>query len=225
MRQPDSEIPIHVLSVNDLLNVVFALGSIWDVFDYPKRRASIRSTFSGINQERRALAFYTLRAKDFSGFASEDKVRLCELHQLHMLENLGKYEERRRLAGWVNAVIHALHTRHPEMESFTPPELKQYHEPKETRQGYLQMAAMLNGLPMSLKANIGREVQAMVQTLRGTGKCGCKTYRRLYGECVFVFGCFSQMPRTERIRSLNKLVAAALYRYEAVEGDYPVLDT
>lgn len=66
MRQPDSEIPIHVLSVNDLLNVVFSLGSIWDVFDYLKRRASICSTFSGINQERPALHFYTLRAKDFS---------------------------------------------------------------------------------------------------------------------------------------------------------------
>jgi hypothetical protein len=219
MRQPDSDIPIHVLSVNDLMNMVMSLGSIWDVFDYLKRRASIRSIFSGINQERPALAFYALRAKDFAGFASEDKVRLRNLHQLYMLENLVNYAEREeRLAGWVNAVIHGLHTRHPEMESFTPPELKQYREPKEARRSYLQMAAMLNGLPMSMKANIGREVQAMVQTLRGSGKCGCKTYRRLNEECVFVFACFSQMSRTERIRSLHELVAAALYRYETVEA-------
>ncbi len=215
MRQPDSEIPIHVLSINDLLNVI---GSIWDVFDYLKRRASIRSIFGGINQERPALAFYTLRAKDFAGFASEDKVRLRELHQLHMLENLGNYKERERFAGWVNAVVHELHTRHPDMESFMPPELKQYHEPKEARRGYLRMGAMLNGLPMFMKANIGREVQAIAQTLRGSGKWGCKTYRRLYGECVFVFACFSQMSRTERIRCLKKLVDAALYRYETVEG-------
>ncbi|MGA2629802.1 MAG: hypothetical protein ABSG54_06255 [Terriglobia bacterium] len=80
MRQPDCEVPIHVLSINDFLNVVHWLGSICDVFDYFKRRASIRSTFSGINQERPALALYTLRVKDFAGFTSEDKVRLRELH-------------------------------------------------------------------------------------------------------------------------------------------------
>lgn len=218
MRQPDCEIPIHVLSINDFLNVVLWLGSIWDVFDYLKRRASIRSIFSGINQERPVLAFYLLRAKDFAGFASEDKARLCELHQLHMIKNLGSYAERERLAGWVNAVIHGLHTRHPDMESFVPPELEQYREPKDARRGYLQMAAMLNELPMSMKANIGREVQTMVQNLRGSGKCGCKAYRRLYEKCVFVFACFSQMSRTERIRSLKKLIDAALYRYEAMES-------
>jgi hypothetical protein len=204
--------------MNDLRYLIFWLGSIWDVFDYLKRRASIRSIFSGINQEQPALAFYTLRAKDFAGFASEDKVRLRELHQLHTLENLGNYEERERLAGWVNAVIHELHTRHSDMESFMPPELKQYHEPKDARRGYLQMAAMLNRLPMSNKANIGRQVDAMVKNLRGSGKCGCIAHRRLHEECVFVFACFSQLSRTERIRSLKKLVEAALYRYETGES-------
>jgi hypothetical protein len=59
---------------------------------------------------------------------------------------------------------------------------------------------------------------AMMKNLRGSGKCGCIAHRRLYGECVFVFACFSQLSRTERIRSLKNLVDAALYRYQGNES-------
>lgn len=210
--------PIHVLSVNDFLNVAQWLGSIWDVFDYFRRREIIRPTFTGINQERPALAYYTLRAKDLHAFPSEDKARLGELHQLHLLDNLDKYAERDRLAGYVNAVVHELHTRHPDMESFVPPELLRYKESSSERGGYREMAAMLNALPMSNKAHIGRQVHAMLQNLRGSGKQGCFAIRRLYETPVFVFACFSGLNRTERIRSLKELMDAAFYRYETIDG-------
>lgn len=218
ITQPESPLPIHVLSANDLLNVTLWLGSVWDVFQYFDKRAAIRNTFTGINGERFPLAYYVLRAHDFSDFASVEKEELGAQFQLHMLDNLGNYSERDRFSHYVNSVVRELHTRHPEMESFVPPEFSKEIERPEDRSAYLKMAAMLNGLPTSNKANIGRRLHEMLTGLKGTSKCGCVAHKRLYEQTVFVFCGFSEMSRTDRIRSLSTLVEAALLKYGVSEA-------
>jgi len=107
IRQPESGVPLHVLSLNDFLNVVNWLGSVWDVFDYFSKRADVSHSFTGINQEQALLGYYTLRQKkDVKGFLAEDKEALCAMHNFHLLENLDGYEERDRLAGCVNAIVY-----------------------------------------------------------------------------------------------------------------------
>jgi hypothetical protein len=135
-----------------------------------------------------------------------------------MLDNLGKYSQRNRFSHYVNSIIHELHTRHPEMESFVPQEFMKDIERPEGRSAYLKMAALLNGLPSSNKANIGRHLHEMLTGLKGSGKCGCHAHKRLYEETVFVFCVFSKMSRTERIRNMNKLVEAALLKYGVSEA-------
>jgi hypothetical protein len=135
-----------------------------------------------------------------------------------MLENLGKYSERDRFSHYVNSIIHELHTRHPEMESFVPREFSKDVERPEGRTAYLKMAAMLNGLPSSNKAYIGRRLHEMLTGLKGTGKCGCVAHKRLYEKTVFVFCGFSTMSRTERIRNMNTLMEAALLKYGVSEA-------
>ncbi len=218
ITQPESSLPIHVLSANDLLNTTLWLGSVWDVFQYFDKRAAIRNTFSGINGERFPLAYYVLKAHDFADFASADKEELGARFQLHMLDNLQNYSERDRFSHYVNSVIRELHTRHPEMESFVPTEFIKEIEKPENRSGYLKMAAMLNGLPTSNKAYIGRRLDEMLTGLKGTGKCGCVAHKRLYEEMVFVFCGFSKMSRTDRIRNLGTLVEAALLKYGLSEA-------
>jgi hypothetical protein len=218
ISQPDSPLPIHVLSANDLLNTTLWLGSVWDVFQYFDKRAAIRSTFTGINGERFPLAYYVLKAHEFSDFAGADKEELGARFQVHMLDNLGRYSERDRFSHYVNSIIHELHTRHPEMESFVPQEFMKDIERPEGRSAYLRMAAMLNGLPSSNKANIGRRLHEMLAGLKGSGKCDCHAPKRLYGEIVFVFCGFSKMSRTERIRNMNTLVEAALLKYRVNEA-------
>lgn len=218
IKQPKAQVPIHFLSLNDFLNVVNWLGSIWDVFNYFSKRAEIIHTFNGVNQERPVLAYYTLRSRDLAGILNEDKEKLCELHQLHLLDNLSNYKERDRLAGHVNAVAHELHTRHPQMETFVPPELMPHVEPKEKRSAYLKMAAMLNALPSSNKVWIGRQIENLQQTVSRSSEGGCLAFKRLHGEPVFVFACFPRLSRTERIRALHRLLPAALYRYKTSEG-------
>jgi len=39
--------PVHALSINDFLNVIMLLGSIWDVFNYFKRRGSVIDLLPG----------------------------------------------------------------------------------------------------------------------------------------------------------------------------------
>jgi hypothetical protein len=218
ISQPECTVPIHVLSANDLLNATLWLGSVWDVFQYFDKRATIRSSFTGINSERFPLAYYVLKAHEFSGYASADKEELGACFQLHMLDNLGKYSERDRFSHHVNSIIHELHTRHPEMESFVPREFSNDVERPEGRSAYLKMAAMLNGLPSSNKAYIGRRLHEMLTGLKGTGKCGCVAHKRLYEKTVFVFCGFSTMSRTERIRNMNTLMEAALLKYGVSEA-------
>jgi hypothetical protein len=169
-RATTSPYPIHFLSANDFLNVVMWLGSIRDVFFYFKTRQQVAGLFNGINLERPLLCYYTLRShEDFSGFAKEDRNTLCELHQLFLLETLPKYAERDRLAGYVNAVIHHLHERHQDFESYVPAELKHMIEPRDNRRAYLGMAAMLNGLPMSNKAWIGQRIDESIRRVESKG--------------------------------------------------------
>ncbi len=77
---------------------------------------------------------------------------------------------------------------------------------------------MLNGLPSSNKAYIGRRLHEMLTGLKGTGKCGCVGLKRLYEKMVFVFCGFSGMTRTDRIRHMNTLVEAALLKYGVSEA-------
>lgn len=218
IRQPDSTVPIHVLSANDLMNVVRWLGSIWDVFHYFAKRTVIRDTFAGINRERTALAHYVLVDPDFKGYADSNKEHLDQRFQLHMLENLDRYAERDRFSHYVNSIVRELHTRHPNPEAFTPPESLHYLEPSGQRSAYLKMAAMLNGLPSSNKANIGRHLHEMLTGLKGSGMCGCHAHKQVEGDVVFVFCGFSGMARMERIRNLHRLVDAALLRYGVNEA-------
>lgn len=208
VRQPVSSLPIHFLSLNDFLNLVLWLGSIWNVFNYFRLRKQVASSLDCINHERALLSYYTLRShSDFSGFPSEDQEKLEELHQLHLLSNLGKYAERDRLVAHVNAVVHQLHDRHPGVDSYFPPELKHLLEPAERRTAYLKMAAMLNDMPTSNKAWIGRQIEEICA--RATGQSGCFAFRRLVGNVVFVFAVFKDFNRTERVRALNEFLPAA----------------
>jgi len=218
IRQPECLWPIHVLSANDLLNTTLWLGSVWDVFQYFDKRALICNTFTGINGERFPLAYYILKSHDFSGYVAADNEALGAAFQLHMLENLGKYSERDRFSHYVNSIIHELHTRHPEMESFMPREFLKDVQPSDQRTAYLQMAGRLNGLSSSNKAYIGRRLHEMLTGLKNTGKCGCFAHKRLYEKLVFVFCGFSEMSRTDRIRHMDQLVEAALLKFGVGEA-------
>lgn len=218
INQPRCPLPIHVLSANDLLNTSLWLGSVWDVFQYFDKRADIRSTFAGINSERFPLAYYVLDAHEFSGYPSADKEELGARFQLHMLDNIERYSERDQFSHYVNSIIRELHTRHHGMESFVPRECINDIEPAEKRSAHLKMAAMLNGLPSSNKAYIGRRLNEMLTGLKGTGKCGCVAHKRLYEKIVFVFCGFPTMSRTDRIRNMDTLVEAALLKYGVSEA-------
>jgi hypothetical protein len=104
------------------------------------------------------------------------------------------------------------------MESFVPKEFSRDIEPLDKRSANLKMAAMLNGLPSSNKAHIGRRLHDMLTGLKDTGKCGCVAHKRLYEDTVFVFCGFSRMSRTARIRSVDPLVRAALLKHDVSEA-------
>jgi len=221
---PESTIPLHVLSVNDFLNVVNCLGSIWDVFDYLEQRGVVRHCFSGINQEQALLAYYSLVSKDVKGYPNEEKKKLSEQHAFHLIQNQAKYDDRNRFAGYVNSIVHELHTRHPNIQDHMPPELLAHVESPDRRTGYLEMATMLNSLPVSSKVYIGREIESRLNNLRGSGKAGCLAFKSLAGKAVFVFGCFSGSSRADRIRNIRGMVPGALFQYKVTDGLGVALD-
>lgn len=220
-REPESDIPLHYLSLNDFLNVVHWSGSIWDLFHYFSEREGIRDVFTGINQEHPVFGYYFLRSNDLSGLLTIDKAELEKLrdfHNLHLFESIPKYKEREKLVAHLNAVVYQLHTRHPSIEDFMPAELMKNVEPLETRTAYLKMAAMLNGLPMSQKVWIGRGLDRYLTNLRNSGMSGCFAMKPAKSELAFAFVCFSRKSRTERISEMLKILPAALFSHGVTEG-------
>jgi len=218
---PESAVPLHFISLNDFLNLVNWLSSIWDVFDYFSKRANVRQMFTGINQERPVIAYYTLRHTELAGVLSASKTELAklrDLHQLYLLENIDKYEERKRLAAHVNAIVHALHTRDSRMEDYWPANLKSGIEPVNQRVSYLKMAAILNALPMSDKAFIGRRLENILERLRDSGEGRYLAFQRPGADMVLVFACFSKRPRHERAENIFGLLRAALYKHKVTNG-------
>lgn len=202
--------PAHALSINDFLNLAMLLGSIWDVFNYFKQRATVSHLLPGLNMERSLLCYYTLRShQDFSGYRREDVEELEELHQLFVLDKLPEFEERDCLAGHVNAVVHELHTRNRDFEEYVPPEFRSLVEPAASRRAYLGMAARLNGLPMSNKAWIGRQIERCKSIIGQHRDFRCFLYKQLLGNLVFVFAVFKGFNRTEKLRALWRLLPAA----------------
>lgn len=211
--------PVHTLSINDFLNVVMLLGSIWDVFNYFKRRATVSQLLPGLNMERPLVCFYTLKSReDFSGFRAEDAGQLAELYQLFLLDKLPEFGERDRLAGYINAVVHQLHTRHRDFEQYAPPEFQSMIEPANRRQAYLGMAARLNALPMSNKAWLGRQIESCIDEVRKAQSCRCFLYKQLLGEIAFVFAVFIGWSRREKLRGLSKLLPAAQHSTGMIEA-------
>lgn len=211
--------PIHTLSINDFLNIAMLLGSIWDVFNYFKRRASVSHLLPGLNMERPLVSYYTLKSREnFSGFRPEDAEALAELYQLFMLDKLPEFGERDRFAGYINAVVYQLHNRHPKFEQYVPAELRHMIEPSERRQAYLGMAARLNSLPMSNKAWLGRRIEAAIREVRERDECLCFHYKQLLGEVVYVFAVFTGWSRTDKLRALAKFLPAAQYDTNQIEA-------
>jgi hypothetical protein len=211
--------PVHTLSINDFLNIAMLLGSIWDVFNYFKRRAQVSHLIPGLNMERPLLCYYILKScEDFSGYKPEDAEELAELLQFFMLDKLPEFGERDRFAGYINAVVYQLHTRHPEFEQYVPAEFRHMIEPAERRQAYLGMAARLNSLPMSNKAWLGRRIESSIREVRRTGNCRCFHYKQLLGDVVFVFAVFTGWSRTEKLRALAKFLPAAQYDTNLIEA-------
>jgi hypothetical protein len=222
-----SEVPLHFLSVNDFMNVVRWLGSIFDVFEYFSERVKIRHTITGINQEQPVFAYHRLCPHDLTGILFANETRLEELSaflRLHLFENQLKYEEREKMAAYVNAIVHELHTRHPLTEDFMPVELKAHLEPSEKRTAHLKMASMLNALPMSHKVWIGRKLQDLLADLKDSGKAGCFAHKHVHSPLVFLFACFSKTPRTQRIGHIHSMLPAALYQSKVTDGLAIALD-
>jgi hypothetical protein len=204
--------PVYALSINDFLNIAMLLGSIADVFHYFKLRKEVSQLVCGLNMERPLVSYYTLKSKtDFAGFKMEDAADLSELHQLFMLDKLPEYGERDRLAGYINAVVHQLHTRHPDFEQYVPSELRHMIEPAGYRHAYLGMAARLNALPMSNKAWLGRRIEHAIKLVHTDGSCLVFHFRQLLGEVVFVFAIFTGWSRTDKLRALSSFLPAAQY--------------
>lgn len=211
--------PVHTLSINDFLNIAMLLGSIWDVFNYFKRRSAVAHLIPGLNMERPLLCYYTLKSReDLSGYKAEDANELAEMHQLFMLDKLSEYGERDRLAGYINAVVYELHTRHRDFEQYAPAEFRHMIEPADKRQAYLGMAARLNSLPMSNKAWLGRRIESCIGSVRETGECRCFLYKQLLGEVVFVFAVFTGWTRTDKLRALAKFLPAAQHNTNMIEA-------
>lgn len=209
--------PIHLMSMNDLLNLSFMLGSIWDLFHYFREKASLQQFPEGINLEKPLLAHYLLQAKDFKSYDPAKKDLLVTRLQLLMMDRRSDFAQRNEYVHRVNSIARELHTRDAQMESFVPPEFVSAIEPEANRKSHLVMAAILNNLPTSQKAFIGKRITELLGDLKGSGYSGCLGHLSRSGGPLLVFAVFSGDSRTNRIRKLHDLAKAAQLHHQQKE--------
>ena len=227
-HRTSSGIPIHYFSLNDFLNLVDLLGTLLDIIEYLRQRASISDdTRRIIGKERDLYATYLLDGHLQSGLSYGD----VENRWSHLIDEEESFDRKRKhniFVDFYNGLINELHQRDPDMLSYYPPELINYVEHMSDKTNYLEIATRLNKLPYVYRREIGKRLFQTAKAVKGDAKIRMFTYRNLGQPWVLTFLATPNMDRTSRIRNLHSVVASAQIQYgcQSVIGiAYPSLDS
>jgi len=211
--QTSNGIPIHYFSLNDFLNLVDLLGTLPDIIEYLRQRASISDDArSIIGKERDLYATYLLDGHLQSGLSYRD----VENRWSHLIDEEESFDRKRKhniFVDFYNGLIDELHQRDPDKLSYQPPELIKYMKPVSDRTSYLEIATRLNKLPYNYRREIGKHLFQTAKAVKGDAKIRMFTYRNLGQPWVLTFLVTPNMDRTSRIRELYLLVASAQIQY------------
>jgi len=212
-HQTPKGIPIHYFSLNDFLNLVDLLGTLPDIIEYLRQRASISDDVkSMVGNERDLCVTYLLDGHLRSGLSYKE----LETKRSHLID-VGEFFDRKRkhniFVDFYNGLIDELHHQDPDKLSYQPPELTKYVKPVSDRTSYLEIATQLNKLPYIHRREIGKHLFQTAKAIKGDGKTRMFSYRNLGQPWVLTFLVTPSMDRTSRIRQLNLLVASAQIQY------------
>lgn len=212
-HQTPKGIPVHYFSLNDFLNLVDLLGTLPDIIEYLRQRASISDDVkSMIGNERDLYATYLLDGHLRPGLSYEE-VETRWSHLTNVEESFERKHKHNIFVDFYNGLIDKLHHRDPDILSYQPPELAGYVEPVSDKTSYLEIATRLNKLPYIYRREIGKHLFQTAKAVKGESKTRMFTYRNLGQPWVLTFLVTPSMDRTSRIRQLNLLVASAKIQY------------
>lgn len=212
-HQTPKGIPIHYFSLNDFLNLVDLLGTLPDIIEYLRQRASISDDVkSMIGNERDLYATYLLVGHLRPGLSYKE----LETRWSHLIDVEESFDRKRKhniFVDFYNGLIDELRHQDPDKLSYQPPELTRYVKPVSDRTSYLEIATRLNKLPYIHRREIGKHLFQTAKAVKDDGKTRMFTYRDLGQPWVLTFLVTPSIDRTSRIRQLNLLVASAQIQY------------
>jgi hypothetical protein len=212
-HQSPKGIPVHYFSLNDFSNLVDLLGTLPDIIEYLRQRASIsHDVKSMIGNERDLYATYLLDGHLRSGLSYKE----LENRWAHLIDVEESFDRKRKhniFVDFYNGLIDELRHQDPDKLSYQPPELTKYVKPISDRTSYLEIATRLNKLPYTYRREIGKHLFQTTKAVKSDGKTRMFTYRGLGQPWVLTFLVTPNMDRTSRIRQLNLLVASSQIQY------------
>jgi len=212
-HQTPNGIPVHYFSLNDFLNLVDLLGTLPDIIEYLRQRASISDDArSMIGRERDLYAAYLIDGH----LQLELSYRDVENRWSHLIDEEESFDRKRKhniFIDFYNGLIDELHQRDPDKLSYQPPELIKYVNPITDRTSYLEIATRLNKLSYIYRREIGKHLFQTAKAVKNDAKIRMFTYSNLGQPWVLTFLVTPNMDRTSRIRKRHLLVASAQIQY------------
>ncbi|TET45207.1 hypothetical protein E3J62_08145 [candidate division TA06 bacterium] len=218
-RRTKQMIPIHYLTVNDLLSVSNYLGSTPDLLDYLNQRARLPAWATPeLASEFDVLAYYLGHKREISPTLSRSdfKGQWALLTGPHR-DKLIRRQKEDKYALIVDRAIQEAHNEDTQMEQHIPAELLEDSRLAHGSESYVAIARQLNKLLRVERREIGKEWLMKALLARKTGESHYFGMIGDQGRCAYVFLAASGT-REERIKNLWNKLGAAMVTFSLDQG-------
>jgi hypothetical protein len=210
--------PISYLSRNDFLNLALQLRTVPELLDYlDKRRVLPDADLRSIGVEDSLYAFYVLNEGSFDGCLSIADARITVAAKESRLKQLSQRKaDSDHYSTLLERLANSMATRNPHYAKDIPSEVADLFDPLDNRKNYLELQLALANLRLRERAVLGLQFHRGLEKLRVGPENFVYSAAHLDSQpdWVYVFAFSKDVPRSEVLSRMWKLLRAALAHYQ-----------
>jgi len=218
-------VPISYFSAGDFVNLAFELRTITELYAYLDARCSLPlSSLHLIGDERCLLKMYLLQNGTFAGCVGHaDAKVVCASKHDELDEILRIKASHDEPAAYLEYVTNALATRHADALTGLSPQFLAAFDPNENRTSYLIMQEVLTDLRLMERAELGRALLYVAESLAGKSEgMTFNSFRSDNRDRVLVLAASKGIPRQTVLERMVGLVHGAMAFYGEPQGMFIV---
>ena len=210
-------IPITYISLNDFLKIAAQLRTVPELLRYVDARRELpEAALRRVGDEQPIFEFYLLNGTLKQCCDHEHARKIVEASSAQVDKILERMAEYHYFSSRLEHVAHELSTRSPTCLDGLTPELLAKFDAPEKRQNYLLMQEVIADLPLRERAELGRQFATVISHRTGQpkGYTQATAYADSRPDWIFVFGASRGWEREGILRSMERIMRAALAYYQ-----------